>query len=532
LCAGVAVLECEESSLFFWAHFFSETNIEFSLWFHEQPKLSWNKWAIVCAATCRIVESEALLHWWNSNFIFDAECSATPEDLVQSVIHQIPYLIDRENWNTAPLRAGHDLACALVSYYMPPVRSVAMQRMAYWHKEMAAISAEQSFPVMPVFLTAANHYSHPENIRVIRDFGDLLPYSNEYKSLFDNLRSNSINTIGLSWSQNIRRQVMLDPDSFSVDAVLFSGNPFFYFELGELFKSHYDCGVILDFRDPFAFNPRIKFTDEQRKILQSLELQYLRNADAILAVNQSCLDLVSKRPDCDVKRVEIANGYDERILDTVESSKSRTSDRVQFIYAGTFYSDCSPLTFCKTLDLAQHAFVHFGKRQVDHEQLLTIDAFDWRGPAAYEDVVANIKESDIGLIFTGGQPFEHTTKIFDYIGADIEVLIVTEGEVKTGEIHNLTKHIDGIYWIENTAEEIERFLSTYEPNKQKRAERDMFAREAQTKQLINLLSSLETDGVKPARPTEVIEPGLKSVTDAAEWARLLRLEDKAQSDVR
>lgn len=65
---------------------------------------------------------------------------------------------------------------------------------------------------------------------------------------------------------------------------------------------------------------------------------------------------------------------------------------------------------------------------------------------------------DVCTIFTSGHLFESTTKIFDYIALNKIILVITDGEIKTGQIHNITKDYPYVYWAKNDLNEIEEIL--------------------------------------------------------------------------
>jgi hypothetical protein len=487
---GLVVLEYDPSTIHFWARFFAEFDIEFSLYFPEEVAINWKQWAFVCAATARLVYSDDLLKWWRSNLIFDAEVTGDGQALFAHVCRQINSLLERQRFHQVGAGQENEPRLAIVSYYFSPVRSVAMQRLNYWAQETHRVSTDMGYPLVPHILTAVNHYAHPANVSVIRDFGDYLPYEGRFKDLHEGLTANNINTIGVSWHQLLLKTLSANPDAFKAAAVLLSGNPFFYFELGEWYKARFKSAVIYDFRDPFAKNPRIKYNRHQRLLLGDIERRMLQHADAVLAVNRTCLDLISQ--DDDVRYVEVANGYDERVVEAVKPQKRETDDKIRFIYTGTFYKDCSAEKFVKALEADRHEFHHYGLAQDDHPALLKSDAFVWHGPTPYPEVVSAAKSADVGLIFTGGKKFEQTTKIFDYIAADTDIVIVTEGEPQTGEIHNITKALDRVHWVENKSARIQAFLRNYRPESGARAAKTNFTRNAQTKILVDLIKEISS----------------------------------------
>jgi len=76
------------------------------------------------------------------------------------------------------------------------------------------------------------------------------------------------------------------------------------------------------------------------------------------------------------------------------------------------------------------------------------------GLVSYSDAVGYAKGADIGLILASGMAFESTTKIFDYIGLELPILIITNGEVQTGNIHEVTRGYNMVWWAANNEHSI------------------------------------------------------------------------------
>lgn len=484
---GFVVLEYDPNTIQFWAIFLDRYNIEFCLYFPKNPSVNWKQWAFICAATARLVATDDIHTWWKSALIFDSEITQTGEALFSHICMQISTLAKGSRFHTKLASRSKSADVAIISYYYSPVRSVAMQRLNYWSDEIYNISKDMGRAIDPHVITATNHYNHHQNVTVIRDFGDLLPYRGKFKRNFDLLTSQKINTIGVSWSQRLHDVISKNEHAFAANAVLISGNPFFYFEIGAWYKSTLNSTVVYDFRDPFAGNPRIQYKTQQRLVLKDMERGYLKSADIAVAVNKTCLDLITQLKS--VTYLEVANGYDERVVNKAKPLARRSKRKIKFIYAGTFYPDCSAENFVNAMDPKKHEFDHYGLSQKDHDVLLKFDAFHWRGSASYPAVVSAAKSSDVGLIFTGGKKFEQTTKIFDYIAADIDIVIVTAGTPKTGEIHNMTRDLERVYWIENTPKKINKFFENYKVTRGARKNKTSFTRKAQTQKLITLLNS-------------------------------------------
>ena len=524
---GFVVLEYDPNTIQWWAVFFDKYNIEFCLYFSKKPTVNWKQWAFICAATARLVATDEIHSWWKSALIFDSEITRTGEELFTHVSMQISALAKGNRFHKKIASRSEAADVAIISYYYSPVRSVAMQRLNYWSDEIYNISKDMGHAFDPHVITATNHYNHRSNVTVIRDFGDLLPYHGKFKRTFDLLTSQKINTIGVSWSQRLHGIISANKNAFMADAVLISGNPFFYFEIGAWYKTNLNSTVVYDFRDPFAGNPRIRYKTQQRLVLKDMERNYLKSADIAIAVNKTCLDLITQFKS--VQYLEVANGYDERVVNKAKPLARRSKRKTKFIYAGTFYPDCSAENFVKAMDPKKHEFDHYGLNQKDHDVLLKYDSFNWHGPTSYPSVVSAAKSSDVGLIFTGGKKFEQTTKIFDYIAADIDIVIVTEGTAKTGEIHNMTRDLERVYWVENKPKKIAKFFETFKVKRGARKNKTSFTRKAQAQKLITLLNSFSDPDFLEK---QVSSRGQISAEAMATIRKTVAQEKKASSQIR
>ncbi|MBO6760271.1 MAG: hypothetical protein JJ909_04755, partial [Roseivirga sp.] len=66
----------------------------------------------------------------------------------------------------------------------------------------------------------------------------------------------------------------------------------------------------------------------------------------------------------------------------------------------------------------------------------------------------------------------------------------TGGELRTGDLHNLTKEVNGVHWVKNDAEEIAGFLRDYTYRSHSR-DLSKHSRSYGLKQLTELLDSLK-----------------------------------------
>ena len=74
----------------------------------------------------------------------------------------------------------------------------------------------------------------------------------------------------------------------------------------------------------------------------------------------------------------------------------------------------------------------------------------------YSELATFLPKYSIGVIFTGGVEFQSTTKIFDYIAAKLKILVVSEGELNTGNINMILSDNPNVLWTKNNEDEIKK----------------------------------------------------------------------------
>lgn len=492
-----------------------KSKIPYILWSDdkESGNLNWKQHHFAGNAIARFAFTETAKHRWQSNMVFD--CDQIEE--ADFVSYLTSCLEARRSLKDASQRVAKDHNVLLISYYADPAQTVAAHRISYWHEKLEKIAERDGMDLSVTLMTATNSYKPRKNVIYVPDFAEVYSASEEARDLTERLDSARVNSFASYWSAHIRNWFNSQPD-ITFDSVILSGNPFFYFDLSKFFKEKWDATIFLDFRDPFANNPRFEYTEEHKELATELEEEYIRHADYALSVNHFCVDLLCL--DENQKGVVIANGYEEEVADSVEALPRRVRNRdlfegdsesdaapddaepaiaqetIGFVYTGSFYADRDAEPFLRALDPQRHELSHIGRTTSADAHLDDYKSIHRYGLMPYSDVLAYCKSMDAGLIFTSGAAFEQTTKIFDYIAADIDIIIVTNGEIRTGELHRLTQDMTGIYWVENNPIAISEFLESYTPSEKKRENRYLFSRLHQTQKLFELLKPSSRPVVK------------------------------------
>jgi len=337
----------------------------------------------------------------------------------------------------------------LVAFRYKPFKGVGVLRISYWFEMLK----KEGMPV--TLITAEPGESEEGVVRIPQNFkNDLLSKIIRDKSFF--------------WKNDLTNLLITNKLLSDNDVILFTGGPFLYFMgLWKIRKHFPEVKIILDYRDPFAVNPRFDNFLLKRKIKEFFEKRFNAASDTVIAVNDYCEKLLIAPPES----IVIENGYDEREFVDVDMS---AKDEKAFIYAGTFYHDGSPELFLD--EIVRHPGLPEFHYCGNAELLVSDNRIIHHGFQTYRQTVALLKKSSVGVIITGGKEFESTTKIFDYFAAKLKILIITKGEIMTGNLQQIVQDNPNVVWATNDKEGIRAALDTLFQNKYREWNFDRFSR--------------------------------------------------------
>lgn len=343
-------------------------------------------------------------------------------------------MINKENKGESHMSTRQKVL--FIAYYFEPYQGVGAKRVSYWFNKLnEKYKNEYTCDVI-----TATKTEDTQQIKYIADDG---------KSVFTRI----VKDAGLTWYKKLLCYLK-SIDWGDYDYILITGSPFMHFRLSKILKQKTISKIVLDFRDPFAINPRFNNNLLSVNIKKYFEKKFIKYSDHIITVNDFCSNLLQTNNDS--KLTIIDNGYDENYFKEVRIKT--LSPNLSFIYAGSFYIDRNPVNFLKTIQTThdQYKLIHVG----ENSDLLQPykDLVNEVGSQSYMNTVRYLEGADVGLIFTSGESFESTTKIFDYIGADLKILIITDGDLFSGQLHNITKKLEGVYWSSNDLISINEIL--------------------------------------------------------------------------
>jgi hypothetical protein len=387
---------------------------------------------------------------------------------------------------------GEDpLRVLLVAYFAGSCGAVGAKRVNYWASELP-IEADRPLTVdvasaMPQALAAGTrHHFVPDRGRAEL----VMPFETEPEWCSRAMereveQSAKFSTVGYYWRYGLERYFQDRAEEF--DAVIISGNPFAPFEFASWAKRRWGAAVLLDYRDPFANNPRMLYADQARQEAAYVERGYNLASDVVLVVNDDCVRLVAGPRDARV--AIIPNGYDDRALDSLVMRDPRSAtDVVTLAHAGSFYADRSPDALVAALTPGRQRLLHIGSAGPFDSLESASDVVEVRGGLPYAEAMATIAGADLGVVYVTDTGFETPTKIYDYLGLGLEVLIITTGPIRGGALGRALEGVPGIHWVPNRREALLDFLTVYKPEPQLRnSRRDAFSRRAGTRRLFEQL---------------------------------------------
>lgn len=325
----------------------------------------------------------------------------------------------------------------IVAYYFPPHNSVGTKRPSYWQEKLIQNGVDS-------YVVTATPDSMAENVFYVA------PGKKKWSLIKDE---------GINWKRPL--SAFFSKNAIDFDIIVFTGGPFMHFGIIPFVKRLLPkAKVIIDFRDPFAYNPRFGNLPLKASIKRIFERKFIKSADFVITVNDYCAKLLKLDGN---KYCIINNGYNEEIVDKIiKSSDTRIKKGgINFVYAGSFANDRNPSLFIDALtSFSRSHSVSFHHVGTPYPGFVSNDDFlVSHGLLGYEETISILKACDIGLIFTSGHPFESTTKVFDYMACGLELLIVSDTGMAVGSLQDITTRYEKTTWVKNDLESINGFLS-------------------------------------------------------------------------
>ncbi len=285
--------------------------------------------------------------------------------------------------------------------------------------------------------------------------------------------------VGGYWHVALERYFAARDDHF--DVVLITGDPFEYFGFAAWAQDHWYARTILDYRDPFALNPRRSFTEESQAQAIDWEKGWNMAADVVTIVHDRNRDtVVPSGPDA---RIEVVrNGWDER-TPLPEIPAHREPGPVRIGHAGQFFAITPPTTLLQTLASHGGELHHMGRPLEEDHGARVIQ----HGRIPRAEVLAHLAALDCGVAWITEGGAEMPTKVFDYLTTGLDVLILSQGDPTRSALHDLLAGVEGVHFVPDETDAIATFLSGFTPAPHAASRAEPFSRRVSTLDLISLL---------------------------------------------
>ena len=395
----------------------------------------------------------------------------------------------------APLaHASNPQRVLLVAYYAGPCATVGVARPNYWFEELDRLSAGRTethlaTAVAPSETSLRIHHVPDLHGIALTEADDLrTKWVSEFVAT-EAQRTKQVNTLGYFWRVALERYFV--DSQLHFDTVVISGNPFAYFDFAAFARARWGAKLVLDYRDPFALNPVMNYDAAARSTATFIEAGYNFQADLILAVNDECTARVVGYGEH--ATAVVANGYDERIsADIVPRELERS--RINLVHAGALNHYRRLDELLDALDDTHHRLHHVGRPPPAAPTTSASEVLVLHGIQTYRDTLAIVAGADCGIVFLSDAGFESTTKIFDYLCFDLDVLVISSDPTPRGPLAEIAAAGGKLHWLENTPAGLRHFLAGYAPSARRPGFGERYSRAASTRQLLALLDNFARPG--------------------------------------
>lgn len=311
----------------------------------------------------------------------------------------------------------------IISHYFPPYKGVGAKRMGY----LAEYLAKKNENVFVITATGCEQKTSSDQIKVFN-----VSVCRSKNNFFMNQ---------YLWRVEYKKKITQILSMYRMDLIIFSGGPFFYFDLGRYFLKTFGVNYILDYRDPYvevgisnqgscALKVRTWLIN---LIKEKIERTNLRYAKCIINVSQELNDLIMTKYHLSQDKLKVVmNGYDDEaikdlnnttgVLQEEFSAQNKTTLAIfgKFGYyskehVDVFFSAIKELIFKENFNL--HV-LQIGEKEdlmVKWGNAVSLAGrYSCVGNIDYKKAMLMLKNVDI-LVLNNRSENALGTKIFDYI---------------------------------------------------------------------------------------------------------------------
>jgi len=368
-----------------------------------------------------------------------------------------------------------------ISYHFHPSNLVGAKRVSYWAKNLEKFSKRKIHTSLVTTQNEAlNQNPEIDNIFIVEPVKELSQFRID---------------AGSEWYYNLKPFLLNHLQNSSYDYCIITGNPFGHFLIIKELK-RFKIKTLLDFRDPFAVNPRSRFTLKSKVksiLLSFLEYYFIANTHKSIVVNKYCIEHIRFRRFLTEKIEIIDNGFDETILYNTQTKELNTRrNQISLAYSGSIFKDRDPKNLIKVIQqysdsLEFHLIgninnIYKAKNVVLH------------GLLSYEENLKLLQKKDILVVLATGHQFESSTKVFDYIALKKPIMVIFNEWQGKGALFDILNTYPLAVFSKNTIEDIEisidKIINSIDTFKSKIVDYDVskFSRKNGLLTLLNLLN--------------------------------------------
>ncbi len=391
---------------------------------------------------------------------------------------------------TPSVRRHGIIRVLLVAYYAGDNPTVGAQRPSYWFDMLEELSGGD---ITVDLATAAPWPEATGRVHHVPDLGPatLAPGGGAIDSwataAFTHASGEAYaptRHVGGYWHVALERYFAARDDHY--DVVIITGNPFEYFGFAAWAQDHWYARTVLDYRDPFALNPRRSFTEKSQARAIDWEKGWNMAADVVTIVHEMNRGtVVPSGPDARIDVVR--NGWDER-TPLPEVLEEREPGPIRVGHAGQFFTMTPPTPLLEVL-AAQGGELHHMGRPLEETHGANVSQY---GRLPRPAVLERLATLDLGVAWITSGGAEMPTKVFDYLVAGLDVAILCQGDPTGSALHDLLSEVDGVHFIEDDEGAISQFLAGFAPSPHSPDRAEPFSRRASTLALVSLVRELSS----------------------------------------
>ncbi len=288
------------------------------------------------------------------------------------------------------------------------------------------------------------------------------------------------------WQMPAVRQAQSTVERDVPDVILATGGPWTSFLIGDTLAKHFNCPLVLDYRDPWNCNPYYSFSsDVLTRKSRTAEARVCQAASHVIANTEELRErLVAEYGNLRDRCTWIPNGFDREVLTPEQISPSpmdtsSTSLGYELCHFGTVYGKRTPRVLLQAVwELFQNGqlqpetirlrFVG-GWDTTDHDcERYAVD-LEKQGflrrepPISHAACLREMQRSSVLLVLQPDSPLQVPAKIYEYVATGRPLLLIG-GEGATANL--VARHALGISSV-NEVTRIKALLIELATGKQK-----------------------------------------------------------------